>query len=251
MPGTVASFCRFFLGALIMFFYIIFTKRSFKAVKINYIFARSITNCISIMLFSLGFQYTTVTNANMLQMTYPIFVMILAPLIYREKIKKSSYVYLCIIMLGCYLVTLPKFDNINVGDILSLVSAISAAVSVLFLKEVSKYNEGYIIVFYVMLIATIFNLPFIIKDIYIPSNEIAFNLLLSAFTGFLGQLFITMGYKYVDNATGAMVSASRIIIAAILGIIFFSDPLNIRVVSGGILITICLIGISGYFRLSN
>mgnify|MGYP000854486229 CR=1 FL=1 len=116
------------------------------------------------MLFSIGFQYTTITNANMLQMTYPIFVMILAPLIYREKIKKSSYVYLCIMMLSCYLVTLPKFDNINIGDVLSLVSAISAAFSVLFLKKVSKYNEGYIIVFYVMLIATIFNLPFIIKD---------------------------------------------------------------------------------------
>lgn len=231
-----------------MLFYIIFTKRSFKAMKYKHIFARSITNCISIMLFSLGFQYTTVTNANMLQMTYPIFVMILAPIIYREKINKSSYLYLVIIMIGCYLVTFPKFDNINLGDIMSLSSALSAAVSVLFLKEVSKCNEGYTIVFYVMLIATLFNVPFIINDIYVPNNEIALNLLLSAFTGFLGQTFITMGYKYVDNATGAMVSTSRIIIAAVLGIIIFSDPLNIRVVFGGILIIMCLIGISGYFQ---
>ena len=56
-----------------------------------------------------------------------------------------------------------------------------------------------------------------------------------------------MGYKYVDNATGSMVSASRILISAIIGIIMFSDPINLRIVIGGILITVSLVAVSGYF----
>lgn len=246
LSGMINSFSRFLLGAIVMFFYIIFTKKSFRPKKFKYIINRSLTNCLSIMLFSLGFQFTTVTNANMLQMTYPVFVMILAPIMYKEKIKKSSYLYLTVIMIGCYLVAFPDFSSINIGDFLSIISAILAGFSVLSLKEASKYDEGYIIIFYVMLFATLINFPFIIKDLMIPEAKVMFNVILSAITGVLGQVFITLGYKYVDNATGAMVSASRIIIAAILGIIFFSDPINFRVIFGGLLITLSLVGVSGY-----
>ncbi len=246
LSGMINSFSRFLLGAIVMFFYIIFTKKSFRPKKFKYIINRSLTNCLSIMLFSLGFQFTTVTNANMLQMTYPVFVMILAPIIYKDKIKNFSYLYLTVIMIGCYLVAFPDFSSINIGDFLSIISAILAGFSVLSLKEASKYDEGYIIIFYVMLFATLINFPFIIKDLMIPEAKVMFNVILSAITGVLGQVFITLGYKYVDNATGAMVSASRIIIAAILGIIFFSDPINFRVIFGGLLITLSLVGVSGY-----
>lgn len=248
LSGAINSFSRFFLGAVLMLLYILITKKSFKVNKMKYIGSRSICNGIAILLFSFGVQYTTVTNANMLQMTYPIFVLILAPLLYHDKIKKSSYIYLTMILFGCYLVAFPSFDSLNRGDVLSLFSAIVAAFSVLSLKEARKYDEGYIIIFYVMLIGTFINLPFVLKDFFIPDLLILFYIIMSALAGFLGQIFITMGYKYVDNATGSMVSTSRILIGAILGIIMFGDPLSLRIVSGGILITLSLMGISGYFH---
>ena len=247
MSGIVNSFSRFLLGTIVMFIYIVSTKKSFKPNKFKHIFIRSAFNSISIMLFSLGFQYTTITNANMLQMTYPVFVLILAPIIYNDKIDKKSYIYLGIIMLGCYLVAFPDFTSINIGDVYSILSSIAAAISILSLKEASKHDESYIIIFYVMLIATMINVPFVIKDLVMPESKVLLNIVLSAVTGVLGQVFITMGYKYVDNATGAIVSASRILIAAILGIVLFSDPLNPRIIFGGIIILIALIGISGYF----
>lgn len=235
------------MGTIVMFIYMVSTKKSFKINKFKHIFIRSAFNSISIMLFSLGFQYTTITNANMLQMTYPVFVLILAPIIYKDKIDKKSYLYLGIIMVGCYLVAFPKFNSVNIGDVFSVISAISAAISVLSLKEASKYDEPNIIIFYVMLIATLINFPFVIKDLAIPETKILFNIFLSALTGVLGQIFITMGYKYVDNATGAIVSASRILIAAILGVVLFSDPLNFKVIFGGIIIILALFGVSGFF----
>lgn len=246
MSGIVNSFSRFLLGTIVMFVYMVSTKKSFKVNKFKHIFIRSAFNSISIMLFSLGFQYTTITNANMLQMTYPVFVLILAPIIYNDKIYKKSYLYLGIIMMGCYLVAFPNFTRINIGDVYSVLSSIAAAISILSLKEASKYDESNIIIFYVMLIATIINFPFIIRDLAIPDMKILFHIFLSAITGVLGQIFITMGYKYVDNATGAMVSASRILIAAILGVVLFSDPLNFRVILGGTIIIIALIRVSGY-----
>ena len=241
MSGIVNSFSRFLLGTILMLIYIIIKKKSFKPNKFKHIFIRSAFNSISIMLFSLGFQYTTITNANMLQMTYPVFVLILAPIIYDDKIDRKSYLYLTIIMLGCYLVAFPNFTSINIADVYSILSAIAAAIGILSLKEASKSDEPYIIIFYVMLLATLINLPFVIKDLAMPETNVLFYVFLSALTGVLGQVFITTGYKYVDNATGAMVSTSRILIAAILGIILFSEPLNFRIILGGIIIIAALI----------
>ncbi|MDO5041403.1 MAG: DMT family transporter [Peptoniphilus sp.] len=251
LTGAMSAFARFTVGATIMFIYMKAKNMSLKPNKFKHIFLRSVFNGLSILFFSIGFQYTTITNANMLQMTYPIFVLILAPLIYKEKIKKSSYFYLAIIMFGCYLIAYPRFDNINIGDACAFLSSIAGAISVLSLKEARKTDGTCTIIFYVMILAMFVNLPFAIPDFSKVGGASLFvkiNILLAGISGFLGQIFITEGYKYVDNATGALVSASRIFIAAIMGVIIFADPLNLRIVVGGILIFGALAGTSGYFH---
>ncbi|WP_138159911.1 DMT family transporter [Peptoniphilus catoniae] len=249
LSGAMSSFSRFTVGTMIMFVYMVATKKSFKANKMKHIVFRAVSNSISILLFSIGFQFTTITNVNMLQMTYPVFVMILAPLLYKEKIAKKSYFYLVLVMLGCYLVAYPKFDNLNIGDVLGFLSAIAGAFSVLSLKNARKYDDTYIIIFYVFLIAMAINFPFALRDFPKLTADpfIIFNILMSGLAGFLGQIFITEGYKYVDNATGAMVSTSRIVIAAVMGYFIFNDPINLRIVIGGIIVIFALIGASGYF----
>lgn len=248
MTGVVTSFSRFALGTVLMLTYMLLAGKSFKPVKMRLIFARSIFNCIALILFSWALRYTTITNENMLHMTYPIFVVLLVPFLTKKRNKNSTFIYLTAIMLGTYLVCNPSFAGINMGDAMSLVSAVVAAAAVIFLKEASRYNEGYLIVFYVMLIGTFFNLPFAYRDLAIfePSGTIP--VLLSALLGFLGQVFLTWGYKYVDSATGSLLSTSRIALAAVIGYIFLSEPLNLRIIIGIALISASLIGISGFFE---
>ncbi len=246
MTAIITSFSRFILGTIIMFIYIISTKKSFRPGKMKPIIARAIFNCLSLMLFSWSLQYTTITNTNMLHMSYPVFVILLAPFVTKEKNKISTFIYLFIIMLGSYLVSNPSFIKVNIGDAISLASAILAAISILFLTEARKYNEGYLIVFYIMLIGTFVNFPFAYNDLATFNYNGATPVFLAALLGFLGQVFITWGYKYVDSATGSLVSTSRIIMAAAIGFIFLSEPLNLRIIFGIILITSSLVGISGF-----
>lgn len=246
MTAIVTSFSRFVLGAVVMLIYILLTKKSFRPVRVKLIFARSIFNCIALILFSWALQYTTITNVNMLHMTYPVFVILLVPFITKERNKKNTFVYLAAIMLGTYLVSNPSFASINIGDVIALSSAVVAAIAVIYLKEASRYNEGYLIVFYVMLIGTFFNLPFAYRDLAAFELNGLIPVLLSALLGFLGQVFLTLGYKYVDSATGSMLSTSRIALAAVIGYIFLSEPLNLRIIIGIILISASLVGISGF-----
>ncbi len=71
--------------------------------------------------------------------------------------------------------------------------------------------------------------------------------ILAALTGFLGQIFITWGYKFVDSATGSLTSTSRIVMGAVLGYLFLDEPLNLRIIIGMLLISLSLVGLSGYF----
>ncbi len=248
MTAVVTSFSRFLIGSTSMLIYILFKKKSFKAGNLKPIAVRSIFNSVSVIFMTWSLQYTTITNANMLQMTYPVFVILLAPLITKEENKNSNFIHLFIIMLGSYIVSNPSFKHINIGDFIALTSAVSAAISVLYLTISRRENEAYIIIFYVMLIGTIINLPFAIKDLTNFDFSGLLPTILAGLTGFLGQIFFTWGYKYVDSATGAMISTSRIVMAAIIGFVFLSEPINLRIITGIILITISLIEISGYFK---
>ena len=248
MSGIVVSFSRFFIGTLGMLVYILLKKKPFKASNMGPIHTRAIFNSFSILLSSASLKYTTIINSNMLSMTYPVFVILLSPMLIKEKIKKSTYIYLILIMTGSYIIANPSFGNVNYGDLLAFISAFSAAISVIYLKVAQEENEGYIIIFYVMFIGTLINIPFVYKSLINFDIKGLLPVFVSGLMGFLGQIFITEGYKYVDSATGALVLTSRIIMSGLIGYIFLSEPLDVRIITGMILVIVSLIGVSGFFE---
>lgn len=248
MSGIISSFSRFLVGAVGMLIYILINKKSFKAPDIKPILNRAVFNSIAIILFSASLGYTTITNANMLNMIYPVFVILLSPYFLKESFKKSIYLYLLIIMTGSYIVANPSFGNINLGDFLAFMSALVGAFSIMYLKKAREENEGYLIIFYVMFIGTIINIPFVFKDILNFDLNGALSAFMAGLTGFLGQIFITEGYKYVDSSTGALLSSSRVVMGGIIGYFFLAEPLSLRIIIGMTLIILSLIGLSGYYK---
>lgn len=248
MSGVITSFSRFFIGAVIMTAYILISKKTFRPNDFRPVLRRGIFNSFAIILLSGALNYTTITNANMLNMTYPVFVILLAPLILKETIKRSTYFYLVAIMIGSFIIANPQFGSINKGDLMSFASSIIAGISIISLKEASNKNEGYLIVFYVMLIGTAINIPFSLKYIMNFDYSALFYVIIAGGLGFIAQIFLTKGYKFVDSSTGSLLSSSRIVISAMLGIILLGEPLNLRVIFGIILIGGSLVGLSGYFQ---
>lgn len=248
MSGVITSFSRYLLGAIIMFIYIIASKKTFKSNDFKPVIQRAVYNSLSIVLFSAALGYTTMTNANLLKQTYPVFVVLLVPLMLKEeKIKKSTYLYLVLIMVGSYIVADPSFGNINKGDLLSIIAAVIAGISIIYLKKARINNEGYLIVFYVMLIGTFVNIPFAINDLLNFEVSALHYVMISAILGGLGQVFLTWGFKYVDSATGSLISSGRIVISTLMGIVLLNEPFNSRIIIGMILILGSLVGLSGYF----
>lgn len=235
------TFFRFFFGVFLAWLSIKKNNISLIPNKKKFVISRAILNTIAVILFFMAVKYTTVTNANMLNMTYPIFIFIFLPIFGYEKIKLSRIVYLTISILGVYLIIQPNFGQVSVGDLLGLLSGIVGGLSVMSLRKARETDSTTIIIFYIMIIGTFINGILMIRSFKIPNPENALFILFSALLGIAGQIFITSGYKYVETNLGSIISTSRIIFATILGVTIFSEKMNVELILGASLILFSII----------
>lgn len=244
VPALELTFFRVTIGTVAAAIYMFRTKTSFIPKKISWVLTRAIFSFAALIAFFYAVKHSSVTNANMLNMTYPVFIFLLAPLFKLERMKKVSFIFLVMAMAGIYLIIFPDFSNINKGDLIGLLSGIGGAIAIISLSMARKNDSTVLIVFYLMAIGTICNIILIIPVFVLPETKYLIALIICGILGLTGQVFLTMGYKFVTAKAGSMISSSRIVFAATLGFIFFSEPMTLQIITGGLLIISAIIGIS-------
>jgi drug/metabolite transporter (DMT)-like permease len=251
IPAVEITFFRVFPGMILAALYMWKTKTSFKPHRLSVVVARAVFSFSALVGFFYAVEHSTVTNANMLNMTYPVFIFLLAPLFKFERMHKMAFMFLVIAMAGIYLVIFPDFTHINHGDVVGLLSGILAAFAIISLSVAREHDSTVLIVFYLMAIGTLCNALMMIPVYVKPAiHDIPF-LAGSGLAGITGQVLLTMGYKHVSARSGSMVSSSRIVFAALMGFMFFSEPLTIRVIGGGLMIITAIMGVSALIGRKN
>jgi drug/metabolite transporter (DMT)-like permease len=244
IPAVEITFFRFFFG--VFFSYAVIRKSGLSFIPANkkLVIWRGILNTIAVILFFKSVQLTTITNANMLNMTYPIFIFLFTPILGIEKIRPLQILYLILSITGIYLVIQPNFHHLLIGDLIGLLSGIVGAAGVMTLRSARKYDSTAMILFYIMGIGTIINGLLLLPVFKMPDLKLSVYIIISALLGLAGQAFITSGYKFIEANKGSIISSSRIIFAVLLGFIFFNDRLNMELMIGGTLILFCVLQLS-------
>ncbi|MFP4373823.1 MAG: DMT family transporter [Spirochaetaceae bacterium] len=252
VSGRTAAFVRFLFGFAIVTAYAAIGRKSVRPKAPRMVALRVLTNTMAVVLFFSGLELTTVTHANMLNMTYPVFVFAVAPVLNRESTPRVYYLFLTMTLAGIRLVLSPAdgwgFAGANAGDLLALASAGAAAVAISALREARKYDSSFLILFHLFLFGTIASFFVMLPGFTMPAAHAALPLAGVAACAFVGQLTLTVGYRYISAAGGAIVSAARIVFAAVLGTLIFADPLGWKTMLGGALILASLFGVSGLYR---
>jgi drug/metabolite transporter (DMT)-like permease len=244
IPSIEITFFRVSIGTVVAAIYMWQTKTSFKPQKVKLVIARAVLSFSALVAFFYSVEHSSVTNGNMLNMTYPVFIFLVAPLFKLEKMHKISLLFLLTAMTGIYLVVYPDFSNINMGDVIGLLSGILAAFAIITLAVAREYDSTVLIVFYLMAIGTVCN-AFMMAPVFVmPTTHEYPALIASGLLGVAGQTLLTKGYKHVSAKAGSMVSSSRIVFAALMGFFFFAEPLYNRIIIGGLLIIGSIIGVS-------
>lgn len=227
IPVIYFAFSRFFIGFL---FFAIYRIKNHNLIfhSIFWIRMRAFWNLVAVYFFFFGIYYGSVTNANILNMTYPAFVALFAVLLIHEKISIYEIIALFMTLIGSMIyISDTSLHSFRWGDVFSFLSAITAGVSIVSLRRARKTDSSFSILYYQFYLGTIISMGILILGLfYFPcecSIQSLFFLTLSAFFGVTGQIALTNGFRYVNATEGAILSSSRIWIALAVGLFILNE----------------------------
>lgn len=243
--GIIFVHSRFLLGFLIFFplFYVRYRlpqehPSHLKVVNRRELFIRALTNTVAVMFFFLGVEYGSVTNANLINMSYPAFVALFSPFLARERVGSIDLFALLLTLVGIFFISIYQAEELLKGDLWSFFSAILAGWAIVSLRVARKTDSTLTILSLVFAFGTLFFLPIYIYY-PLPKTSSAWEMIfLTALSGVLGQLFLTFGYRFVNAVEGSIISSSRILIAIFFAILVLEDPLRDGLFLGAVLIFI-------------
>lgn len=243
------TMARFLMGTVVMIPSVIRNPAIIRPQVPRWVWFRAVSNVAAVFLFFYGIQLTTVSKANLLNMTYPVFVFLFAPFITREKNNPVLVGLLLLALAGVWNVvrpeTLETLSDIATGDILAFGSALVAGFAISALRRARQHDSSSTVVFYMMVVGLVANmviLPFLTP----PDPQVLGIIVAAGSAGALGQVMLTIGFRHISAAAGALLSTARIPIAGALGILLFADPVSPRALTGAIMIMVALVGVSLY-----
>jgi drug/metabolite transporter (DMT)-like permease len=242
LPPLIIVLGRVFFAAVFLALVALYLKQNIKLNQKKdyfYLFILGIILAVHWWAFFQAIQVSTVAVGLLTYSTFPIFVTLLEPYFFKEKIKRSDIFLALITFLGVVLV-IPRFEianNITRGALWGIASGFTFAVlSILNRKYVKKYSS-LVIAFYQDSAAAIVLLPFLLlMEFTITLKDILLLVLLGVcFTAVAHTLFIK-GLTNVRAQTASIIACLEPVYGIVIAIFLLGEIPGLRIVSGGILI---------------
>ena len=207
-------------------------KKKIQIKKKRYLIGRTLSNCIAVYCFFKGVELTSVSQANILNMTYPIFIAIFSWFFLKKQRDIMVIMIVALAFAGVWLILTPipnpilnsEETSFHLNSLWALASGFAAAVSIICLNLSRQEHDIETILFFVFGLGSIILLIGFFNKMAMPQvNELKY-IISCSFLSIIGQYLLTMGFKYVTAIEGGIISSTRILLAAILGPVIAMDP---------------------------
>ncbi|MGB9913652.1 MAG: DMT family transporter, partial [Candidatus Kapaibacteriota bacterium] len=195
-------------------------------------------------------KYTSVTKSAFITGLSVAFTPFVYKLIENKKISIPQWIGVLIVMVGLWLFTNPRMDNINIGDILTLFSTFFWAFYLVYMnkftndvKEFKTTMQIVIAQFLIVFLASFIGMIGFETNLKIEFNESLVTALL--YNGIIATVVLTTIHtsvqKYTSPVKAALIFSLEPVFASIFALIFFNEILKPIEYLGAILI---LFGVS-------
>lgn len=172
-------------------------------------------------------------TAVMLNYTAPIFVVILARILLRERTLWIVKAAILFSFLGLYLLAAPQFEAKPIPILLGILSGIFAAVAYVLIRFNDEDESPYTIIFYFTAISTIGSVPLLALGFHWP-NLSEWILLAGVTAGaFFGQVWLTRSIQNAPVASVLPFAYLTPVFAAVAGVLFWKEYLDFQAMLGG------------------
>lgn len=201
------------------------------------------TGVISILLFTLCYftaqQMCSLAVAAILLYTAPAFVVILSAILFRDKLTKGKLAALALAFLGCTFVSGIWSGNLTItawGLLLGVASGFFYGLYSIFGRYALAHYQPLTVTFYTFVFAGAGSL-FLLRPAELsaclsqpPMSLIALGLVVISTV--LPYILYTRGLAKVDSGKASILASVEPVVAALVGVLAFGEPMSIMVVLG-------------------
>lgn len=200
---------------------------------------RSSAGALAMFTWILSLTRAPIADATAMVFMGPVFATLLAPLLLREPVRAVRWLAVALGFGGVFIMTGPRFvhtDNTTLGLMLALLCALFTACSMIFLRQIGRTEHALTTTFYFCVATLLCAAVTAAWGWPMPSPRDWLLLLLIGLLGTLGQFLMTAAFSYAEASIVVPVEYSGILVAALLGYVFFGEIPGISIWIGAPLV---------------
>ena len=229
---------RFILAALLMFLY---KPGVFRGLTKKFIYRGIIAGILlggGYIFQTYGLTKTTVSNTGFITGLYLVFTPLISLIILKRHVLKIQWLAVVIATIGLFFISYNGV-TIGLGEILVLISAFIYGAHFVALGEWSDGKNTYALTFIQVATVAALTSIFAFKDGFqiAPDSTVWLAILYTAFFAtFIGFLIQTKAQSVMSATVASVLLATETPFAVFFGLYFHSDPLTLRIITGGLLV---------------
>ena len=197
---------------------------------------RSALCALSILMIFTGLTVTPLAKATALQFSAPLFATVLALVFLREAVRARRIAALVVGYLGTLVILRPGFGALDPGSLLILTGSVSWGLGMILTKPLARTETSLTITGFMTLLGTPLVLLAALPVWVTPSwGQLAWLLGISGF-GTVGDLCIAQAFKEADATAVIPIDFTKLVWAALIGYLAFSEVPDPGTWIGGIMI---------------
>ncbi|PLY06249.1 MAG: EamA family transporter [Desulfuromonas sp.] len=218
------AFARFLLGFIVVATTMLIRGQRPQPRNYHLLIGRALWNTIAVFCFYKAVELGSLAEANILNMTYPLFVAAFSWFFLREQRDPLAVGIVAVAFAGVWLVLSPADIHGGLANLWGICSGMTAAAAIIYLNISRRHHDSQTILFFMFGLGALMILALFHDTIFVPNATELFFLFTCAAAGILGQYLLTYGFLFVTAVEGSIISSTRILLAAVLGPLLVADP---------------------------
>ncbi len=186
------------------------------------LFFRCFFGLLGVIFFFYAIDKLIMSDASTLNRLSPFFTTVFAAIFLKEKLNRYHFFILAAVFTGTLLIVKPQFDLSVLPAITGVLSAVFAGAAYTILRFLKEENT-YTIIFAFSLFSVVGLIPFAAADFIVPGSIQLLQLLMIGVFASLGQISITLSYKYAPASQVSVYNYLSVIFALITGFLVFNE----------------------------
>lgn len=197
---------------------------------------RSLSGFLSIMLLFYASRNAAQADVTILNRMSMFTISAVSAVFLHEKLTKVHIPTMLLAFTGAFIAANPRFDS----SFLPLLAAFGTAIldsicypTISYLSD--KVNSVTVVIFFCTF-STIASIPLMLPTFVLPTGWNLFCLLMIGTTAAIGQITMTLSYRWAPAGELSIYNQIAILFSAILGYLFLNETPSVRTIIGGLLV---------------